>query len=648
MKKKVHNKKSMLRKLTWSKNSSRSAQSTGHGNHEDSQMQPQSTGPGNHEDSQMAVLQGDGEYDKEEKSLSRFCPCFKTKDQSSATAENKEQLPSPWALHADEELSPRSSVWLYLAAVSLMGLGTLLVVEGSSESVGLGRSDDDRVTLAMFSTCFSISLALCIGYRHRSVRNAFTCDLRWIHFSVEFLLSVVLFCLWCVIMSMLLDPFGAMNFAITTVSAADSTQIIWNINLWVCAWLGYGLLASLVGSLLLVSPMRKRATWPREVLSKTKRHRYEFEESRWTYWFMCLAFQLALSVFSLKLRNGQTCTGALGSTPFCERSNMGTGVGLVNAIISCASLLFCRLDQMGKFDHWGANRQLKIWCIECCFSLISLAMACLNLAYSTRPGGPATELGNMFVTSIVGVALSLMLCEQILNSCMVRAFAAEEDASEFEQSMQPEEQLDVEKGRRRIYTPRLSDSDDESSSSSGSSSDSSSSSSSEGLHESIYPPEFEQDESESSYSLPEPAPVNTSISSTTNNASRYDEYRADVSIGTANVNVPPSDDESDFNSESGVDLCFEPDDDVSSIDCSIPSKMAASRVSRASSIDPDGYKSEDNYDARETKVPTASNIQYRSTRRKTKKSTNFNRNEVLESVSEQKVTHAKSDGNNEE
>jgi len=629
----------MLRKLTWwSKNSSdRSAQSAGNGNHEDSQM---------------AILQGDDKYEKEENSLSRFCPCFKigTKDQSSASSENKEKLPSPWALHSDEELSSRSSVWLYLAAVSLMGLGTLLVVEGgSSNSVGLGRSDGDRVTLAMFSTCLSVSLAIYIGYRHRSVRNAFTCDLRLIHFSVEFLLSVILFCLWCVEMSMLLDPFGAMNFATTTVSAADSTQIIWNINLWVCAWLGYGLLASLVGSLLLVSPMRKRATWPREVLAKTKRHRYEFEESRWTYWFMSLAFQLALSVFSLKLQNGETCAGALSSTPFCKRSKMGTGVGLVNALISCASLLFCQLDQMGKFEHWETKREQKIWCVECCFSLLSFAMACLNLAYSTSPGGPATELGNMFVTSIVGVALSLILCEQVLNSFMVRVFAAEEDASELEQSMQQEEQLDLEQGKRRIYTPRLSDSDDESSSSSCSSS----SSSSEGLHESIYPPEFGKDETDnSSYSLPEPAPLNTSVSSTTNNASSYDEYRegsgANASIGTVNANVLPSDDESDLNSESGVDLCFLPDDDVSSIDCSIPSKMAASRVSRASSIDPDGYKSEDNYDARETKVPTAQNIQYRSTRRKIKKSNNFNRNEVLESVSEQKVTHAKADGNNEE
>ena len=96
-------------------------------------------------------------------------------------------------------------------------------------------------------------------------------------------------------------------------------------------------------------------------------------------------------------------------------------------------------------------------------------MACLNLAYSTSPGGPATELGNMFVTSFVGVAVSLMLCEQVLDSFTVRVLATEEEASEFEQSM-PEEELDLEKGKRRIYTHRLSDPGDESSSSSSSSS----------------------------------------------------------------------------------------------------------------------------------------------------------------------------------
>ena len=343
----------MLRKLTsrlrWSKNSSDQPQSTA------------ADGHGNHEDSQMAGLQDDAEYyDKEERSLSRYCPCFTMRTQDQSSPEHKKQLTSPWALHANEELSPRSSAWLYLATVSLMGLGTFLVVEGGRDTV-VGRSDDDTVMLAMFSTSFCISLAIYIGYRHRSIRNAFTCDLRWIHYSVEFILSIVLFCLWCVIMSMLLDPFGAMNFAVTTVAAADSTHIIWNINLWLCAWLGYGLLSYLVGSLLLVSPMRKRGTRPSAVLAKTKRHRYEFEESRWTYWFVSLAFQLGLSAFSLKVQNGDTCAGTLGTTPFCKRSSLGSGVGLVNAIVALASLLFCRLDQMGKFDHWENYRAPKIW-----------------------------------------------------------------------------------------------------------------------------------------------------------------------------------------------------------------------------------------------------------------------------------------------
>lgn len=607
--------------------------------------QPQSAADGvhngSHGDSQMAIMQDDDEYDKDEIASSRCCPFFTTQTKIQSSAEH---LISPWALQTNEELSPRSSAWLYLAAVSLMGLATFLVVEGSA-SIGVGRSEEDTLLLALFSTCFSISVAITLGYRHRSLRNAFTCDLRWIHYSIEFLLSVLLSCLWCVIMRMLLTPFAAMNFAVTTAA----TRIIWNINLWVCAWLGYGLLSYLVGSLLLVSPMRKRGTWPSssDVLAKSKRHRYEFEESRLTYWFMCLAFQLALSAFSMKLRVGDVCAGTFGSTPFCKRSSLGAGVGLTNAVISCASLLLCRLDQMGKFEHWGSSREQKIWCIECCFSLLSFTLSCVVLGYGTSPGGPATELGNVFVTSIVGVVVSLKLCEQVLDSCTLRVSESEDGASEFEQNIPPVEEVDLEMGKRRVFTPRLSPSDDESSSSSRSAS--------EALCESIYPPDFGHDEAHdgaesSSDSLPDPAPVNTSkLSTTTYDASSYEESRAEsgvdqcsLSVNRGTINVTSSDDDSDMNSESGVDLCFQPDDDVSSIDCSIPSKMAASQVSRVSSIDPDGYKPEDNYDAREMKIPTAQIMQLGVTTRKNKASSKFNRNEVLAPVAEQRLVNVQS------
>lgn len=631
------NKASMLRKLTLRRsanNSSDQPQSTGIGD-----------GHGTHGDSQMAIL-----HEDDERLLFRCCSFFMKRTQNQL-AEDKKQLISPWALQGNEQLSPRSSAWLYLAAVSLMGLGTFMVAEGG---VGVGRSDDETLLLAIFSTCFSVSFAISLGYRHRSLRNAFTCDLRWLYYSIEFIVSIILFCLWCVIMRMLLDPFAAtLNFAVTTVSAADgSTRIIWNVNLWVSAWLGYGLLSYLVGSLLLASPMRKRGTLPSEVLAKTKRHRYEFDESRWTYWFMCLAFQLALSVFSMKLRVGEVCAGTLGPTPFCKRSSLGSGVGLTNAVIACASFVFCRLDQMGKFDHWGSSREHRLWCVESFFSLLSLIMSCFNLGYSTSPGGPATELGNVFVTSIVAVVLSLMLCEQALDSCTLRVWATEEDASEFEQNLAGE-QIDLEMGKRRNFTRRLSARDEQLSSSS--------SSSSGPLRESIYPPDFGHDEAHdgsesSSYSLPDSAPLNASKSSKNNyDTSSHEESREESGIDLCSLSVnrgtidgtidaTSSDDDTDLNSESGVDLCFQPDDDVSSIECSLPSKMSASHVSKVSSIDPDGYKSEDNYNAKETKVPTAQIMQMGTSKRKKTASNKFNR--ALAPVAEQRVINDKSDGDN--
>lgn len=568
-------------------------------------------------DSQMAVMKNEAEDNKEERST-------QIQNQSS------DKLISPWALHANEQLSPLSSVWLYLASVSLMCLGTCLVIKDRGD-VGVERNDSDTLFLAIFSTCFSVSFAIALGYRHRSLRNAFTCELRSINHSIEFILSIILFCLWCVVMRLLLDPFSAMNFAVTTVETTGK------VNIWACAWLGYGILSYLVGSLLLVSPIRKRGTWLTDVIAKTKRHRYEFEDSRSTFWFMFLAFQVALSAFSIELIIVDGCSSSLGTTSFCKRSRLGACVGLTNAIISCAALLLSRLYQMGKCDNWESK---KIWQIESFLSLLAFTLSCFNLGFSTTPGGPGAELGNMFVTSMVGVALSLMLCEQSLDSCVLRVCTSEEEEdSESKLVIPPEEQVDLEMGKKRIFTPRLQPPDDGSSSSR---------SSPEALRESIYPSHFGHGTPEnSSHTFSDPVQPLTASKSSTKvcGSSSCDESHASgtdlCSLSVNHGTVNSTDYESGSDSDSGVDLCFQPDDDVSSIDCSIPSKVA-SQLSRGSSIDPDGYKSEDNYDARETKLLSAQIMQLRMSKRKKNKSNKFNRSDVLEPVAEQQVDQNKS------
>ena len=613
----------MLQKLTshlrWSKNSKSTAD-----NEQES-----------HESSYVNTMKANDTYDNEggEGILIRCCPCLAALAKRQTSEDDEEILTSQWALNANEELSPRSSAWLYLAVVSLTGLGTLLMVGDSN----VERSYNDVLILGIFSTCFSMSATFCIAYRHRSLRNAVTCDLRWIYYSFEFVISVILLCLWCVIMSIVLDSPIKVVVA-TTVAETDSTQISWSINLWACAWLGFGVLSYLVGALMLASPMRKRGSWL--IDSKTIRHRYEFEESRWAFWFVSLAFQLALTVFSLKLRIGDTCAGSLGTTTFCKRSSLGAAAGLVNALIALSALLLRWLEQMGQFDHWEVDLEMHIWSVETCFSLLSLLMACLNLAYGSSAGGPAAAMGDMFLTSVVGFILSLMLCEQAINSCMMRLYIRKDNASEFEQSVPSEERFDLEKGRRRSFTPRVSRPDDESSFGSSSSSSSSSSSEVSHSHDSIYPPHFGLDGDSSAYSLPKPAPLNDASESSKSNydSSRHDASRvdSDVSASRETVHVPSSNDESDLNSDSGVDLCFQPDNDVSSIDCSIPSRMP-SRVSKASSIDPDGYKIEDDYDAREIKLETTQNM-FATPNRKAKSSRGIsNRNSALSPVAEQRA-----------
>jgi len=388
---------------------------------------------------------------------------FEKKNADASNDDESSKKISPYALHVNEELSPRASAWLYTSAVSIGGLSSFLVTERAMEEVmedeSNGRSFIDKLLIIFLSISFGFSFLITLSYRHRGVREKMTEEIIFIH-SIEFVISLIMFGIWCAVLRYVADPFSGLNYGLTMLTK-DGYDNVWNTNIWVCAWLGWGLTSYLVGALIMASPTKMSGVWTRgfdgapsrtlprhsstgsseptvhagdirnansspigaegdfdgEYMDGTNRRQ---GENSLGYWFMLLAFSLALAVFSVTLRTGDACGSVLDGTPFCKRSALGGAVGVLCALLSLAAFLLFQMDRMGSFDDLDSKRKMNIAGVESALPFLSLILHSVNLGFSTSPSGPSTQMGNMFLASAMGVVLSLMLCEQMINGNVPR------------------------------------------------------------------------------------------------------------------------------------------------------------------------------------------------------------------------------------
>ncbi|KAL7530965.1 hypothetical protein ACHAXR_003774, partial [Thalassiosira sp. AJA248-18] len=188
----------------------------------------------------------------------KWLPTFK---KNKKDADDQPQRISPFALHANEELSPRSSAWLYIAAVSIAGLSSFLVTEEAIDDAmedqsGGGRSTKDIILIVILSISFALSFIITLSYRHRGLREKLTGEIRRVHSSFEFVMSFIMFAIWCMVLRYVTDPFSGLNYGLTMLTS-DGQAEVWNTNLWICAWLGWGLSSYLAGALIMASPTSK-------------------------------------------------------------------------------------------------------------------------------------------------------------------------------------------------------------------------------------------------------------------------------------------------------------------------------------------------------------------------------------------------------
>ncbi|KAL3791276.1 hypothetical protein HJC23_000893 [Cyclotella cryptica] len=580
--------------------------------------------------------------------------------------QNRHQKPRihPYALYPNEDLSPRSSLWLYLSATSLAGLSTLLVMENPIDNNDVQRNKQDTLLLSILSVSFGLAFLVAMCFRHRSLRDWLTRDiLPTLHISLEFLMALVLFILWCIELRYVMDPFSGVEYGLTMTKEKWGYlyyEDVWNGNLWVSSWLGGGIASFLVGELIM-APADKRCGVVvrdhKDMVAYTSRlneaagaedvdyiRTYVLDDDGPTYWFLLLVTSCALSAFCIDNRNGLSCEGSLSSTPFCKRSLLGSIVGMLSAIISICALIVHYFNQRGKIDDFRNLLQKRLWMIEVFLSAVSFVLNCINVGYATSPGGPGNEIGNVFVSCWLGVIISTILFLRTEKGWTIRATSTGDEkfhGDEYVNDMMDDADRIIGQYHRERYPCGKDDGEMDNvnpsmppktrrvfiskapSSHRSSRSDSSSSSSDNDSSSSAMSPlntkcihrldtsgeRTSGERTSSTYSLPAPPPICLDSSPDDPTASRPSLSNTIPAATTKSAPPPPYnaygfsygyhypmnksdelsiEEDADDDEESAIEICIEPDD-VSSLGISMLS------LDRPSTVDPDGYKSEDNY-----------------------------------------------------
>ena len=132
------------------------------------------------------------------------------------------QQMSIYALLTNEELSPRSSAWLYLAAVSIACLSSLLLTEKAIDDIEIDnteeRSSIDLTLIILLSISFVLAFLITLVYRHRGLRNKLTGYIKFMHTSLECVISILLFCVWCVVLRFVSDPTSELNYGVSMIT----------------------------------------------------------------------------------------------------------------------------------------------------------------------------------------------------------------------------------------------------------------------------------------------------------------------------------------------------------------------------------------------------------------------------------------------
>lgn len=224
-----------------------------------------------------------------------------------------------FVLPANEVLSPRADVWVYLFLVCIVGAAS--VSGGTGVDTGL---------VALQSVQATISGLVATMFRYGSTRAWLTRPLI-LFCSWELLTSAFLFVLWCICMGLYhVGEGGTMPLVILNEVGSG------NINVFSALWVG-GALDSYLMADLFTGTLRGSLPTPRATVSMPSNSSFSRKYSDNgipKLWFLLFLSSTALLSFSLSVRNSYTCNGLLQNTQVCA----STVTGIISSIFA---LLFC-------------------------------------------------------------------------------------------------------------------------------------------------------------------------------------------------------------------------------------------------------------------------------------------------------------------
>lgn len=310
-----------------------------------------------------------------------------------------------FVLPANEVLSPRADVWVYLFLVCIVGAAS--VSGGTGVDTGL---------VALQSVQATISGLVATMFRYGSTRAWLTRPLI-LFCSWELLTSAFLFVLWCICMGLYhVGEGGTMPLVILNEVGSG------NINVFSALWVG-GALDSYLMADLFTGTLRGSLPTPRATVSMPSNSSFSRKYSDNgipKLWFLLFLSSTALLSFSLSVRNSYTCNGLLQNTQVCA----STVTGIISSIFA---LLFClgyvgfyRLSRMTS-TFTTANQYYDSGKIKREGVLAVLAFTChaINLGLTVSPGGAGTNLGDVFVISWLSFLLVVLLMVLYLKQLVI-------------------------------------------------------------------------------------------------------------------------------------------------------------------------------------------------------------------------------------
>ena len=109
---------------------------------------------------------------------------------------------------------------------------------------------------------------------------------------------------------------------------------------------------------------------------------------------------------------------------------MGGAAGIFSCLVAIAGLFLHRLDQVGFFHRCEAQRAQRLSRVEAVLPFLALAFHGVNVGLGASPAGPGAEIGNAFISSVMCLILSLLLCERTLDARVPRVWPSRPHGAE--------------------------------------------------------------------------------------------------------------------------------------------------------------------------------------------------------------------------